>query len=73
MNSRDHYGFKNANQLINWMDDINPEDIYANDGQILEVTVSNLDFGRKQVRFDSKHLISKKPLTLDEFYARLYE
>jgi hypothetical protein len=72
IDTRDHYGFSTTSQLINWMDDINPEDIYAKGGVIVEVEVSEIERGRKQCRFDIKNLISKKPLTLDEFYDKLY-
>jgi len=68
----EQYGFANPDQLIRWMDDINPEDIYEKQGHIVEVEVSELTKGRNQIRFRPEDVISRKVLTVDQFYDTLY-
>lgn len=66
------YGFTSADQLINWMAEINPEDIYQQQGKIVKVTVETIASGRSQCRFKTEHVIARKELSLDEFYNTLY-
>lgn len=69
---RDHYAFRTTDQLINWLDDIDPEDVYDKDGVIVELQVTAMERGRNQVRYHEDKVVARTVLTLDQFYDKLY-
>jgi len=63
--------FKDYSQFYSWMRDVEPLDIFINEGKVLELEVSEMKDARAQVVFNPLTIKTVREIHLDEFINNL--